>query len=666
MEAILRIEQLISELNGYRNRYYNHGDSSVSDAVYDRLFDELTTLEQKTGCVMSNSPTQTVGYRAVSSLPKTRHPSPLLSLEKTKSIEQLSGFCNDKTMLLMHKLDGLTVVLDYDNGKLMQAATRGDGEEGEIVTHNAVAIQGIPAELPYKGKLTVVGEAYILEHNFKWMKDKLRDGNGEPYKNSRNLAAGSIRCLDAAVCAERCLRFTPFSVLDGLDDLIIIDSKYVKLCALSQMGFDRCNMIYLDSTVSADMLTQCINQLKAAAQEQGIPIDGMVFTYNSISYSKSRGRTGHHFKDGLAFKFADDLFETVLRQVEWSTTRTGLISPVAIYDSTEIDGCDVSRATLHNITFIKERQLNIGCRILISKRNQIIPYVEENLDRTMGLLEIPTICPCCGSKTAIQLSEEKNKNGQQVETLWCENESCLSKHISALTHFVAKPAMNIDGLSEATLEKFVDRGWVKTVTDIYHLCEHKYDIIRMDGFGQKSYANLWTAIEVSRNVTFEHFLVAIDIPMVGKTASRTLAKHFCGEIAEFEKAISDHFDFKILDDFGDVLHGNIYAWFGKPENLTTWNNLKKEVRFISMQKETIVTENPFMGKTVVATGKLNHFTRSGIDMKIESLGAKAGSSVSAKTDYLIVGEKAGSKLDKARDLGVKTLTEAQFLEMAGA
>lgn len=666
MEDILRINQLVPELNSYRNRYYNYGNSPVSDTVYDRLFDELAALEQKTGCVMSNSPTQTVGYSVVSSLPKTRHPSPLLSLEKTKSVNQLFDFRHEKTMLLMHKLDGLTVKLDYNNGKLVQAATRGDGEEGEIVTHNASAIQGIPAELSYKGKLTVVGETYILEHDFARTKDTLRDGNGEPYKNSRNLAAGSIRSLDAAVCAKRCLRFTPFSVLSGLDDILIIDSKYVKLCALSQMGFDRCNTIHLDSPASADMLMQYIDQLKSNAEEQGIPIDGVVFTYDSIGYSKSRGRTGHHFKDGLAFKFADNCFETLLRQVEWNTTRTGLISPVAIFDTTEIDGCDVSRATLHNITFIKNLQLDIGCRVLISKRNQIIPHIEDNLDRSMGLLEIPHVCPCCGGGITIRLSEETNKNGQLVETLWCENENCLAKHVSCLTHFVTKPAMNIAGLSESTLVKFVDRGWIKTVSDIYHLCEHKYDIVRMEGFGQKSYDNLWNAIEASRNVTFEHFLVAIDIPMVGKTASRTLSKHFCGEITKFEKAVSEHFDFRMLDDFGDTLHGNIYAWFGKPENLTTWNNLKKEVAFMSMQKESIVTENPFMGKTIVATGKLIHFTRSGIDMKIESLGAKAGSSVSAKTDYLIVGEKAGSKLAKARELGVKTLTEAQFLEMAGA
>lgn len=663
---ILRVHELVKQLNHYRDEYYNKNAPTITDAAYDRLFDELVDLEKETGCILSSSPTQTVGFTVVSNLAKVTHAVPLLSLEKTKQIADLLKFKGEHAVMLMLKLDGLTVKLTYENGKLVAASTRGVGDVGEDVTHNIAAFKNVPLKIPYKNKLVLTGEAFIYKSDFEVLKETLLDSNGEPYKNARNLASGSVRSLDATSCNERQVHFLPFSVLEGLgEDAFNAEYKSWKLYSLQAFGFGICRFIYIDEATTEAQLEEWINTLKEYAEKNSIPIDGMVLTYDNIPYSKSCGRTGHHYKDGIAFKFEDDTFETTLTHIEWNPTRFGEIAPVAVFEPVEIDGCTVSRASLHNMTFIKELELNVGNRILVSKRNMIIPHVEDNLDRGSVADGFPAVCPCCGSLTKVKVSEDKKR---PVETLWCDNPACETQWLSQMVHFVSKKAMDIEGLSEATLEKFIAKGWLTSFGDLYRLSDHKDEIIAMDGFGKKSYEKLWSAIEKSRTTTFVKFLVAVDIPMIGRTASRTLAGKFGNELEALEAAVAEGFDFTALPDFGETLNNNIYDWFLEESNLTVWKELKNIMTFEKLNVEKAISEasdNPFMGKTVVATGKLEHFSRDSINEKIMSLGTKPGSGVSKNTDYLICGDKAGSKLTKAKELGVAVLTEQEFLEMIG-
>jgi len=665
---IERIHALVSRLNRYRDEYYNRNAPSVSDEVYDRLFDELAALESETGCIMGNSPTQTVGYKTVGKLERVLNLIPMLSLDKTKQVRELLSFIGGREAMFMLKLDGLTVKLEYRQGRLIRASTRGDGHIGEDITHNIPAFGNVPMEIPYKNDLVVTGEAFIYQHDFEELKSKLTDSTGKPYRNARNMASGSVRCLSAEKCAQRRLSFIPFKVLEGLDETPYLRSrKSAKLGELEFFGFSHCDSFVFES---ADLLAltdgaqekaveEKIEWLKETAGQKGIPIDGIVVTYDDVEYSKSCGQTGHHYKDGIAFKFEDELYETVLREVEWNPARFGEISPVAIFDPVEIDGCTVSRATLHNLTFIEDLRLNAGDRILVSKRNMIIPQVEENLDRETGLMDYPAACPCCGAGTEII----KGSNGT-TKTLNCPNEGCGAKDFRRFVHFVSKKAMNVEGLSEAALSRFIDSGWLRTYADIYHLDEHREEIVQMDGFGEKSYDRLWNAIQESRNTTFERFLVGMDIPLIGTTASRILSKEFGGDIDAFVEAVEDGFMFTDFEGFGVTLHDNIHKWFRTPGNTEILNLMKREVSFAMSNNQTSNSGSPFAGKTVVVTGALENFTRDSINSELIRLGAKAGSSVSKNTDYVIAGEKAGSKLAKAQALGVRVLTEAQFLQMA--
>lgn len=659
MDKITQIRNLVERLNRYRDEYYNQDSPSVSDAVYDRLFDELKRLEEETGFVLSNSPTQTVGYPVVSGLPPAYHEIPLLSLDKTKEVSKLLEFYNVRKVNLALKLDGLTTEIIYEGGRLKRLSTRGDGEEGDNITHNAAAIFGIPMQIPYSARLVVVGESYILRSDFERLKKTVRDSKGKPYKNGRNLAAGSVRAFDAATCAKRCVRFTAFSVIDGLKEVEAeTDSKLAKLTKLKGFGFDTVHTIQF-TTADEETLASRIEELKNKAEEEDIPIDGMVITYDSVSFSKTCGRTGHHFKDGISFKFEDDLYETTLTDVEWFTSRTGVIAPVAIFEPTEIDGCEVTRASLHNVSFIKKHKLGIGDRICVSKRNMIIPQVETCIDES-DTLQIPAVCPRCGKPTRIV---DGKKEGTKM--LFCDNAECPAKHVRRFVHFASKKAMDIEGISETILEQFVGRGWLNTYADLYHLDEHREEIIAMDGFGRRKFDRLWNAINESRKCDFVHFLCAMDIPMIGSHASRDLSKLFDGNIDKLMEAVDGGYDFTALPNFGETLNSNIHNWFSKPENRMILTEMKKEVEFMENKNVSVNNDNVFAGKTVVVTGTLVNFTRDTINSKLISLGATAGSSVSKKTDYLIVGEKAGSKLTKAQSLGVPVLTEAQFLEMIG-
>lgn len=668
-ELLVRQRELTARLNVYRAEYYNKNAPSVSDAVYDRLFDELVGLEEQTGVIMTNSPTQTVGYPVVSGLPEAKHDIPLLSLDKTKLVNDLLSFQSGRVVNLSLKLDGLTTEIIYEGGILQRLSTRGDGDVGDDITHNAAAIEGIPMQIPYKERLVVVGESFIRNSDFERLRQTLVDSTGKPYKNSRNLAAGSVRAYNSSVCAQRCVHFLPFAVIDGLPEIEAeTDSKRMKLAKITEFGFGRVRSLQF-ATANNDMMELHIKVLKDKAAEEDLPIDGLVLSYDSISYSRTCGRTGHHFKDGLAFKFEDDLFETRLDHIEWTPTRSGEISPVAVFDTVEIDGCDVSRATLHNLSFIEGLELMPGNRILVSKRNMIIPQVEENLDRGSFSMEdlVPELCPCCGYQTEIHTTQKRVDGELKLtKTLFCHNPHCASQNLRKFVHFVSKKAMDIEGLSEATLEQFIARGWLQDFTDIYRLDQHREEIIRMDGFGEKSWQRLWNAIEKSRSTTFERYLIAMDIPMIGNTASSALGRCFDWSLRAFEVAVDTGYDFTQLPDFGETLHNNIHEWFRIEENRILWEELKPMVNIEKKEMNTpAVQDNPFMGKTVVVTGKVEPYTRDGINAKIYSLGAKAGSSVSKNTDYLICGENAGSKLAKAQSLGVTVLSPAEFFSMIG-
>lgn len=544
-----KVQALTAQLNRYRDEYYNSNAPSVSDEVYDRMYDELVSLEFETGICMTDSPTRTVGYVAVSELEKTTHPIPLLSLDKTKSVEELVSFTGEHQILLMLKLDGLTVKLTYEEGRLVEAATRGDGDTGEVVTHNVRGISGIPQCIPYPERLVVSGEAFIRPGDFEKLQEKLTDSNGERYKNGRNLAAGSVRLLDAAACRGRRVMFMPFAVLEGFPEMGL---KSQKLRKLPELGFQVCKFVISRRSLTCREMEEGIGSLRRFAEDNDIPIDGIVASYNDIAFSRSCGRTGHHYKDGLAFKFEDELHETKLLSVEWNPSRSGEISPVAVFQPVEIDGCEVSRASLHNLSFIEGMELMPGCRILVSKRNMIIPHVEENLDRGRFIMEqaVPERCPCCGEPARIHESRSVENGKEKVtKTLFCDNQNCETRRLRQFVHFVSQKAMNIEGLSEATLEKFIGKGWIHTYMDIYELDRHRDEIVNMEGFGEKSWQRLWDAIQGSRNTTFERYLIAMDIPMVGNTASRTLAGEFHGDLAEFEDAVHHQYDFTQLPDF---------------------------------------------------------------------------------------------------------------------
>ncbi len=662
-----KVTALVTKLNRYRHEYYNLAAPSVSNAVYDHLFDELQRLEKRTGIILSNSPTQTVGAAPVSSLKKVRHSIPLLSLDKTKQMEELLKMAGRSDSLLMLKLDGLTVKICYESGRLVEASTRGDGETGEMVTHNIPAFYNVPVSIPHRGRLVVTGEGIIHQEDFERLKEETADG--KETGNARNLAAGSIRLLDPAACRKRHIHFYAFNVIEGMEGFEkIADSRGKLLEAMRSLGFEVCPFLPLTTEVPMEELEKGIRSLRDTADVKGIPIDGMVLRYDSLSYSRGCGRTGHHYKDGIAYKFEDEVQETVFRSVEWTPGRSGEIAPVAVFDAVEIDGCRVARASLHNVSFIRDLELHPGCRILVSKRNMIIPHIEDNLDRghyDRGM--IPGKCPCCGK--LVRVYARRGSGGRTIETLHCYNPDCRNQLLWKMVHFAGKKAMDISGISEAVIYRLMEKGFLHTFQDFYHLDRYREEIIRVEGFGERSYEKLQESIEKSRHTTFVRYVVAMDIPLIGRTAGRALDSFFRGNLQAFAKAAVDCFDFTSLPDFGEKMNRSIWEWFHDGENLKLWKTLQKEFHFEEREEKTMkkITENnPFAGCTVVATGKLEHFTRDGINSRITSLGATAGSSVTRKTDYLICGEKPGSKLAKAKELGIPVLTEQEFLDMIPA
>lgn len=653
-----RIKYLVEYLNKCADEYYNLNAPSLSDAQYDELFDELTALEKETGFILPESPTQRAGYEAVSQLQKVQHLIPLLSLAKTKDVKDIMEMLAAADGFLSLKLDGLTVKLCYENGVLSEASTRGDGAVGEVITHNARVFANIPLSIPYTERLVVTGEALIDIPTFESINDAI-DNDEDKYSTPRNLASGSVRQLDSRICKDRGVKFYPFNVLEGLDE---VELKSLRLKKLVEFGFCTNFHSALDSNDTAETVTDKINNLKSVADKNGLPIDGIVFSYDDVAFAKAQGKTSHHFKDGIAYKFGDPHFETVLRDIIWNISRTGQLTPIAEFDTVEIDNTNVNRASLHNMTFIENLKLMSGDKILVSKRNMIIPHVERNIsadeDSRDGYATVyPEFCPVCGGNTEVKTTFS---DGREIKVLYCGNSNCAGRQIKKFTHFVSKQAMNIDGLSEATLEKFIQNGWISEISDIFKLSRFESEITRLEGFGEKSYKNLMDAIENARHTKLSNFLVAMNIPLVGKSAAKDMSQLFLGNVEDFLKAVKSGYDFSGLDGFGAIMNDEISRWFGVAENIAEFEQVASLLDFEEEGAVAADEGNMFFQKTVVITGTFEKYSRDELTEILQSMGAKVTGSVSKKTDYVLCGENAGSKLAKANSLGVTVIMQDEL------
>jgi DNA ligase (NAD+) len=635
-----RIEYLVSELNRH-TELYDKGVPEISDKEWDDMYFELATLEYQNGYILPNSPTQKVNYTVVNELQKVKHNHLMLSLDKTKDINEIKSFVGNKDWIAMLKMDGLTCSLLYENGHLVKAETRGDGEIGEDITHNAMVIPSIPKRIPYTGTFVVDGEVICTFNDFE-------EFSGE-YKNPRNFASGSIRLLDSTECAKRKLTFVAWDVI-GDCHYGKYDGKtlWSKLCMLMDFNFSVVPFRESDLTIDYS-----VTVLKELSELWEYPIDGLVFKWNNCEEYESAGRTGHHFRGGLAYKFYDELYESKLIDIEWTMGKTGALTPTAVFETVQIDGCDISRASLHNISIIKKLGLTNNCTVKISKRNEIIPQVEECLQDGDSAIEIPNKCPVCGGET-----EVVTENASEV--LMCKNPNCLGKLLGRLKFFVSKPAMNIEGVSESILEFLIDKGWVKSFVDIYHLAEHKDEWQKCDGFGKKSVEKILDAIEKSRDVKLENFICALSIDGVGLSTAKTISQHFDGDFnAWYNTSFPHNVAWGDLKDVGKITSQSLNRYFHKNYKLIL--DLGNELRFI-MPNKTEVIDNPLNGLKFCITGSFSQ-SRDVLKEKLETKGAKFVSGVSKNIDVLFCGEKAGSKLAKANNLGIKVVYEPELMKM---
>lgn len=645
MTDIERIKELTQILNHYRNEYYNNADSEISDFEYDRLFDELKEKEEKTGFCLANSPTKTVGHTVQSKLQKSEHEYPMLSLDKTKSPDDLIKFVGERKALIMFKLDGLTVAITYNDGKMIKAETRGDGVIGEDITENAKTFSNLPLEIPYKKKIVVFGEAIIDYPTFNSINKNLPEES--KYKNPRNLCSGTVRQLDSKVCAERNIRFIAWRFVEGSESNSFMD----RLDELNRYGFETVRRLWFKKQIIDTQL----DSAKHKAEKLGQPIDGCVISFDDVTYGESLGMTGHHLRSQIAFKYDEDREITVLRDIAWSAGKSGVLTPVAIFDSVELAGTTVSRASLHNISIMKDLNIRVGAEVTVVKKNEIIPQIIE-CDSESPEFIIPDYCPVCGNRT--QIVKEND-----TEVLMCTNENCKGKLLGKLTHFVSKSAANIDGLSEATLEKCIALGWIVEFKDIYTLKNHAQEMGELPGFGAKSVKKLMESIEKSRSITLDRFINALSIPLIGRTASKDITKACQWDFNNFRTIIDLEAEnaFIGIDGFGKEMNRSLCSWWCENKKMVV--ELAELFTFEKPEK-FIVNKTDLSGKVFVITGSLEHFAnRDELKERIESMGGKVSGSVSAKTSYLINNDinSNSSKNKKARELSIPIISEEELL-----
>lgn len=654
MDKSVRMKELVDKLNEASKAYYAKDEEIMSNFEYDALYDELVALEEELGVTLSNSPTVNVGYEAVDELPKEAHEKPMLSLAKTKEREELVSWLNGKEALLSWKLDGLTIVLTYEDGKLMKAVTRGNGEVGEVITGNAKVFVNVPLQIPFKGQLVLRGEAVITYTDFEKINSELAQDE-EKYKNPRNLCSGSVRQLNNEITAKRNVRFYAFSLVKAEEngqEVSWNNDREKQFVFLKKQGFEVVEYV----RVKPDTILEGIADYEKKIVTYDVPSDGLVLTLCDLDYAKSLGRTAKFPRDSIAFKWQDETKETVLKEIEWSPSRTGLINPVAIFEPVELEGTTVSRASLHNVSIVKKMQIGIGDHLMVYKANMIIPQIAENLTRS-GNLEIPCTCPACKGNTQIQKMND-------VESLYCMNEDCPAKKVKSFALFVSRDALNIDGLSEATLEKFIAKGFIHKLGDIFRLEQYKDEIVAMEGFGQKSYDNLMQSIEKSKDTTLVRILYGLGIAGIGLANAKVLCKHFDYDVTKIAVATKE--DISVIEGMGDVLALAIVEWFSKEENKEILSDLLDNLQ--TTVPSVIVGEQTLNGQTFVITGDVHHFAnRSELKEFIESRGGKVTGSVTGKTTYLINNDvnSTSGKNKKAKELGVSIISEDEFMAMVG-
>ena len=647
---IRRIKELVSLLNKAAEAYYQRDTELMSNQEYDRLYDELVVLEQKSGITLANTPTQRVGYTVLSSLKKVKHDSPILSLDKTKETRKLESFLGTQKGILSWKLDGLTIVLNYNNGALVQAVTRGNGEIGEDVTHNAKVFANLPLSIPFQGNLVLRGEGVISYSEFLRINEEIQEE--EKYKNPRNLCSGTVRQLNSEIAAKRRVQFFAFTLVSA-EGFQLSNSKAENLQWLEKLGFT----VVEHKQVVADSVGAEVEWFRSRVKENDIGSDGLVLTYDSISYSESLGRTAKFPKDSIAFKWADEMAETTLLNIEWNTSRTGLMNPIAIFESVELEGSTVSRASVHNVSILRELKLGIGDKIKVYKANMIIPQIAENLTGS-GTAEIPEQCFVCGGETRI-------KTQNDAEALYCINPDCAAQRIQRLSHFVSRDAMNIEGLSEETLKKFLEKKFIAQYPDLFNLRSFQEQITTMEGFGVKSYENLIASIEKAKQVELPNFIYALGIDQVGLRNAKLLCANFRYDLAQIMAASEE--ELQAIDGFGKIIAHSIHSYF---KDKMHQKLLSEALGYLEIKVPTVaeIEGSPVEGLTFVITGDLTQFAnRKVLSSAIEALGGKVTGSVTKKTNYLINNDvhSSSSKNKKAQELGVAIMDEAGFISTFG-
>lgn len=641
-----RMKELIDILNKAASVYYQGKDEIMSNFEYDRMYDELSALEKESGLVLAGSPTQKVGYEVLSELPKQTHPSPMLSLDKTKQVDELSSWLGSKEGLLSWKMDGLTVVLTYENGELLNAVTRGNGVVGEVITNNAKVFKNLPVNIPFKGRMVLRGEAIITYSEFKKINALLSEE--EQYKNPRNLCSGSVRQLNNEITAKRNVELYAFTLVEA-EGVDFKNSQQNKMEFMKEQGFQTVEY----KVVTAKNIYETVEWFSEKVKTNDFPSDGLVLLYDDISYGESLGSTAKFPRNAIAFKWADETAKTKLTEVEWSASRTGLINPVAIFEPVELEGTTVSRASVHNISIVKELKLGIGDTIEVYKANMIIPQIAQNLTKS-GSLEIPDKCPVCGEKTSIHKEND-------VEVLFCENPDCLAKKIKSISLFVSRDAMNIDGMSEATIEKFISKGFLHELADLFKLNRYKDEIISMDGFGEKSYEKLVKAAETAKITTTAKFIYSLGIANIGLSNAKMVCKAFSNDFEKIRHASID--ELVEIDGVGEIIAESFVKFFAKENNNHMVDDL---LDIVTLEDEENDNANDMDGMNFVITGSVNHFSnRSEVKELIEGRGGKVTGSVTSKTKYLINNDSTSnsSKNKKAKELGVQIITEDEFIDM---